>query len=307
MENNALQYIRHCKLVIAGSGGEGLDVSGLRITFEVKKADAETPNTATIRVYNMAESTVKRIKNEFDRVILQAGYDSNFGVIFDGNIKQVIFGRESNTDTYVDIFAGDGDDAYNFAIVSTTLAKGSTQQQQVQTCADSFAAHGTGKGYIGGDFTGTKLPRGKVMYGMARDYLRRSAQTTNTSWSVQDGKLQFVERGGMLPGQAVVLTSKSGLIGTPEQTNDGIKADCLLNPLLKIGGLVKIDERSVQEAKLPDTDEKSEANAPASIAADGVYRILTVEYKGDTRGQAWYSSLVCLAVDESAPPGKKVK
>ena len=304
---NALQYIRHCKLIIADSGGEGLDVSGLRIVFTIKKADAETPNSAEIRVYNMAQNTAQRIKKEFDRVILQAGYDSNFGVIFDGNIKQVIFGRENNTDTFVDSFAGDGDDAYNFAIVSQTLAAGSTQQQQVQVCADSFAAHGTGKGYIGGDFTGTKLPRGKVMYGMARDYLRRSAATTGTSWSVQDGKLQFVEHGGLLPGQAVVLTSKSGLIGTPEQTNDGIRAECLLNPLLKIGGLVKIDERSIAEAKLPDTDEKSEANKPASINADGLYRLLTVEHSGDTRGQQWYSSLVCLSVDESAPPGKKVK
>ena len=304
---SALQYIRHCKLIIADSGGDGLDVSGLRITFTVKKADAETPNSAEIRIYNMAQNTAQRIKKEFDRVILQAGYNSNFGVIFDGNIKQVMSGRENNTDTFVDIFAGDGDDAYNFAIVSQTLAAGSTQKQQVQVCADSFAAHGTGKGYIGGDFSGTKLPRGKVMYGMARDYLRRAAATTGTSWSVQDGKLQFVERGGLLPGQAVVLTSKSGLIGTPEQTNDGIRAECLLNPLLKIGGLVKIDERSIAEAKLPDTDEKSEANAPASINADGLYRLLTVEHSGDTRGQTWYSSLVCLSVDESAPPGKKVK
>lgn len=307
MTENALQYIRACKLIIADSGGNGLDVSSLRIVFTVKKADAETPNAAEIRVYNMAPETAARIKKEFSRIILQAGYESNFGTIFDGNIKQVRYGRENGTDTFLDIAAGDGDDAYNFAIVSQTLAAGSTQRQQVQACADSFAAHGTGAGYIGGDMTGTRLPRGKVMYGMARDYLRRSAETTGTSWSVQDGKLQFVERGGLLPGQAVLLTSKSGLIGTPEQTEGGIRATCLLNPLLKIGGKVKIDEESIMEARLPDSEGKDEVNKPASINADGLYRLLTVEHRGDTRGQDWYSELVCLDVDETAPKGKQVK
>jgi len=145
------------------------------------------------------------------------------------------------------------------------------------------------------------------MYGMARDYLRQSAEASSTTWSIQDGKLQLVSLTGTLPNQAILLNSKSGLVGTPEQTNDGITVRCLLNPLLKIGGKVMIDEKDVAEAKLPDTDKKAEANKPASIASDGVYRVLTIEHAGDTRGNDWYSNIVCLDVDETAPPGKQVK
>ena len=145
------------------------------------------------------------------------------------------------------------------------------------------------------------------MYGMARDYLRQSAESTDTTWSVQDGKLQVVSRTAVLPNQAVLLTSKTGLVGTPEQTNDGIKARCLLNPLLKIAVRVKINEEDVASAKLPDTTKDSSANKPADISKDGIYRLLTVEHSGDTRGNDWYSDLVCLDVDATAPAGKQVK
>lgn len=303
---NQLQYIRKCNLLVAGAGKDGLDLSNLRIVFKIKKSDAQTPNTAEIRVYNLAEETAKQIKKEFNRVILQAGYESNYGVIFDGNIKQVRIGRENGVDTYIDIAAGDGDDAYNYAVVNTTLAAGAKQSDQIDAAAGSMSSRGVSKGYVAG--TGeASLPRGKVMYGMARDYLRQSAEASDTTWSVQDGKLQFVPRTEVLPNQAVVLNSKTGLVGQPEQTNDGIKAKCLLNPMLKIGVRVKIDEKDVAEAKLPDTSKDSEANKPAAISSDGIYRLLVVEYSGDTRGTDWYADLVCLDVDASAPAGKQVK
>lgn len=303
---NQLQYIRRCNLLVSKVNGDGLDLGSLRVVFKIKKSDAQTPNTAEIRVYNLAENTAKQIQKEFTKVTLQAGYESNYGVIFAGNIKQIRMGRENGTDTYIDIAAGDGDDAYNYAVVNTTLAAGAKQSDQINAAAGAMSSKGANKGYIG-DTGGAALPRGKVMYGMARDYLRQSAESTDTTWSVQDGKLQVVSRTAVLPNQAVLLTSKTGLIGTPEQTNDGIKARCLLNPLLKIAVRVKINEEDVASAKLPDTSNKNEVNKPAAIASDGIYRLLTVEHSGDSRGNDWYSELVCLDVDASAPPGKQVK
>jgi len=306
MATEQRQYLRQCKLLVSTAGGSGLDLSLLHIKFAVKKSDAQTPNTAEIRVYNVAESTVARIRKEFSRVSLQAGYESNYGVIFDGNIKQVRFGRESGTDTYIDIAAGDGDDAYNFAVVNTTLAAGAKQSDQISAAASPMTARGVKSGYVG-DTGGVKLPRGKVMYGMARDYLRQSAESSDTSWSIQDGKLQFVPLGGVLPAQAVVLNSKTGLVGQPEQTNDGIKIRCLLNPTLKIGGRVRVDEKDVSSAKLPDTAKDAQANKPADVASDGLYRLLVVEHSGDTRGNDWYSDIVGLDIDATQPPNNQVK
>ena len=304
--NESQQYIRRCNLIVADAKGNGLDLSNLRIVFKIKKSDAQTPNTAEIRVYNLAKETASKIRKEFSTVLLQAGYDSNYGTIFAGNIKQVKLGRENGTDSYIDIAAGDGDDAYNFAVVNSTLSAGATQQDQINSAAGSMSVKAVKQGSITG-VESNKLPRGKVMYGMARDYLRQSASATETSWSIQDGKIQFVKLTGLLPSQAVLLNSKSGLIGTPEQTNDGITVKCLLNPQLKIAGRVKIDQENIAEAQLPDTSKKDTVNKPVAIEDDGFYRLLTVEHSGDTRGNEWYSNLVCLGIDATLPANKQVK
>ncbi len=307
METARLQYIRRVNLFATDSAGSGLDLEGLRIKFKVQKNDLQTPNNAEMTIYNMAPETVQRIKKEFTRVILQAGYDANYGVIFDGNIKQAAESRESGTDTYLFIAAGDGDVAYNFAVVNGTLSAGSTQRDQIDFAGVSMRqTGGVQVGHID-TIDDQPLPRGKVMYGPARDYVRQSARTAGASWSVQDGKLQVVKHTEILPGEAVLLNSKTGLVGQPKQTENGIEVRCLLNPMLRIGARVKIDEKDIQRALLPATKPGEAVNTPPSISKDGVYKVIAIDHTGDTHGNDWYSNLVCIDIDETAPAGKKVK
>lgn len=300
------QFLRTCSLVVFGRDGDGLDLSELRIKFSVKRSDTMTPNVADIRVYNLDEQTALRIRKEFTRVILQAGYEGNFGVIFQGNIKQVILGRESATDTFIDIVAGDGDRAYNFAIVNATLAKGATQADQVKAAVTAMSPKGVTAGHLG-EMPTNQLPRGKAMYGNARNYLRETAQTTQSSWSIQDEKVTFVKKKAYLPGERVVLTSKTGMIGTPQQTNEGVNVKCLLNPNIKIATRIQIDNSSIQRFKINLSVPNSAANIPAPLTADGVYYVLVVEHSGDTRGVEWYSSLICLNIDVTTNPINSVQ
>lgn len=294
-QHEGRQWIRECSLIVGASGGAGLDLSPLRITFATKKGDVETPNSAEIQVYNLAPETVSRIRREFTRVVLAAGYVGNSGIIFDGQIRQARTWRENGVDTVLSILAADGDRAYNFATVNTTLAAGSKPADHVQVCQQAFTAQGTGAGHVS-DLPGQSLPRGKVMYGMARKYMRDSADTTDTTWSIQDGKMQMVPVKGYLPGEAVMLTHETGLVGTPEQTQDGISVRCLLNPRLRIGGRIKLNNASVKQAQ---TDLKAAALRPAKLDYDGIYRILKVEFNGDTRGNDWYANMVCIGIDDT--------
>lgn len=296
------QFLRQCTLLVSDKNGDGLDLSQLRIKFVIKRSDTQTPNMAEIFIYNLEEQTAKRIKNEFSKVVLQAGYKDNFGVVFQGNIKQVFEGRENATDTFLFIVAGDGDLSYNFAIVNTTIAAGAGNVEQVNAAVKAMTATGgTTAGNLG-DFPTAKLPRGKVMYGMARDYLRTTAETTDKTWSIQDGKVQFVPVTSYLPGEAVVLSSKTGMVGTPVQTNEGINVKCLLNPKLKVGGRVQLNNADVARLKIDLSQPNSPANIPAPLTADGVYYILVIEHQGDTRGTEWYSTLTCLNLDVTANP-----
>ena len=215
------QWLRRCSLLVGPKEGGALELGELRVAFTVKVSEQETPNSASIRVYNLSEATAGRIRKEFTRVILQAGYQGNCSVIFDGNITKVALGQEGGPgagknggegeglDTCLEISAGDGDRAYNYALVNTSLAAGSTPDDHVRACMKAFSAKGIEPGYIP-LLPGQKLPRGKVMYGMARAYMRDTARRTGTAWSFQKGKMQMVPASGYLPGEAVVLSAGTG-------------------------------------------------------------------------------------------------
>lgn len=295
-------YLRKCSLIV-GSGGQGLELAELRVVFKTHHADFETPNHADIRIYNLADDTARRIDKEFTKLVLQGGYEGNFGLLFGGNIRQVRRGRENGTDTYVDILASDGDRAYNYAVVNQTLAAGSTAEDQARAAQAALAGEGVEPGYVP-ELNAPALPRGRVMYGMARKAMRDAAEATDTTWSIQNGRAQMVPRQGYLPGEAVLLTSASGLIGQPEQTNEGIRVRALINPRFRVGGRIKLDNASIVEYR---TEIKASAfNKAPRLDEDGLYRILAVDFSGDTRGNDWYADLTCVGIDDSAPIGSKI-
>lgn len=282
-----------------------IDLSALRIRFVVRQWDIQTPNYTVIRVYNLKSETAQKIQKEFTSVVLQAGYqDGNYGVIFSGTVKQIKRGREDQVTTYLDIMAADGDQSYNFGTVNTSLAAGSTANDHVKAIA---AGMGLQVGFAS-PLPASKLPRGKVIYGMGRDHMRTVANATNSSYSIQDGKLQIISLTGYAPGEAVVLTSKTGMIGMPEQTEDGIRVTCLLNPQIKIGTRLQIDNASIQRAaKDPSLQGELSFNFLPQISDDGFYRTLVCNFIGDTRGNDWYSDITCLAVNDTVTPSLAVK
>ena len=306
MSDSAQQFLRKSVLLVSNAAGQALDLSQLRIKFSVKKSGVMTPNTGEFRVYNLSDETVALIKKEFSQVTFQAGYEANFGVIFKGTIKQTISGRENSTDTFLDIIAGDGDEAYNFAIVNVTLAAGSSTSSQLNAAIAPMGKFGVTPGFVG-PLTPNQLPRGKTMYGNAKEHVRLIADTNDFNWSIQDEQVYFIKSSTYLPGEVVVLNSKTGMIGTPQQTIEGIKCKCLLNPQLKIHGRAQLDNATVAQYKIDFLQPGSAANTPVPLTADGVYYILVAEHEGDTRDVPWYTSLVLLNIDPSSNPLNSVK
>lgn len=318
------QWLRKVGLIVS-TGTKGLDLSNLRIRFQVFAPDEGAPPTAIIRVFNLSATTAKTVQKEFQTVTLQAGYErGNYGIIFQGTIKQFRRGRENQTDTYLDIMAADGDYMSNFVHLDRTLAGGAEVQarydaikQQIAQQTDAqFQNNAGGAGDPSGAIPpqyntfGGVLPRGKVMWGLPRAQLDILANTTNTSWNIQNGKINIKLVTGYLPGEAVILNSANGMIGIPEATNNGIEVTCLINPLLRVGGRVHIDNASINTVNVREqTGFPTTASIArfADVTNDGFYRIIVIEHRGDSWGNEWYSSLVCLSIDPSAAPNNSVK
>lgn len=287
-------------------GNDAFDLSQMHCRFRTVQADFESPNSLSVRIYNVSNKTLQQVQ-EYSRVVLQAGYPGNYGVIFDGTIKQFGIGRENAKDTYLDIFASDGDLAYNFAFVNKTLAPGASDSEVLQAALDEMALGGVYLGYQPGDAGVSYLPRGKVAFALGRQVIRTYAQTKKMTWSIQNGKIQLIPLDGYKPGEIPDITALSGLIGQPEQTGAGITFKHLLNPRFSVGQAIRIDNKSINQViaqkdrELPVAyNSLTQALSLAKVSTDGLYRLLVAEHEGDTRGQAWYTHCTALAIDASS-------
>jgi hypothetical protein len=305
------QFLRKLSLVVASSTGNGFDFGSFWCTFNVRRGDLQTPNSLDARIYNVKDATANTIsQKEFTSISLSAGYAGGaLGLLFKGSIKQFRKGRVNQLDSYVDITAADGDQAYNYATIAQTSPAGAKPGSVADLIQSALAAKSgqqpITKGYQP-KFKDTKSIRGRVLFGMARDQCRDFALQNACKWSVQDGALTFIPWVSYVQGGDVPLISvKTGLIGVPEQTQAGLNVRVLLNPNLKVGTLIKLDAQVNQfrfgldlpsQATNPAIALQNQL-APGSGPNQGLYYVMVANHTGDTRGQNWYTDLVCLAVD----------
>lgn len=289
---------RRVQLLIGQDDGQWLDVSELRIRFHVEQALVGKPGHAVITVNNMANDTAQRIQREGAPVILQAGHEGNAGLIFRGTAIQIRRGRESQTDTFLEITAIDGDVAYMYATVNVSMAAGWTHTDQLKEMQKGMQAKGVDPGYTG-ELYQNKAVRGKALFGAVRDHMHDFSVSTGTEWAINMGKMDVVPVGGILPDEAFLLTPDTGLIGMPTQSVDGIHVRALLNPCFRAGAQVKLQNSSIVMAQINPAYADVTYNAPIDL--DGAYKIYNVSHTGDTRGNDYYTDMICTGLNTPPP------
>lgn len=321
------QYLRQCSLVVANSSGQGLELGALRVVFEVRRGDTQTPNTCDARVYNLSTNTSNALRyrgaSEFTQLALKVGYQGQpLAQIFYGSIKQVRQGREDQKNSYIAITAAANDEAYNFAPVAFTLSKGNLAQNAVTSILGTMAqaVQGSPTGGSGGQpltkgympqFNPNQFIRGRVYFGSARDEMRDFAKSQDCKWWMDNGQLSVVPMTSYIPGPPVLITPSTGLIGVPEQTQNGLMVRVLMNPSIKVAQTIKLDSTDINQLRF-GLDSQSVGNnltlqqGAAKLNGDGLYYVMRVEHFGDTRGTNWYTDLTCLAVDATVTPPSSV-
>jgi len=276
-------YGRRYKLIIGTSETSGIEVTSLRCTFTVEKSMSSDPNPSIIQIFNLSANTQNNILTNGTRVIIEAGYvGPQYGLIFDGDIVRSMKRGEASTNKITELIAQDGDVFLNSGFISVSYAAGQTSEDVIKGMA-GIADPDMSVGSLSGNLKGTQLARGKAMFGQPKDYARNIAKGEGALFYVCDRKINLVKPMDLPTDEIISLTPASGLIGTPEQTDDGVKARCLLNPLLNLNKLVHIDNGLVQQ------------DAKAGALSTGVYKIISLKHIGDTRGQDWYTDLTGIA------------
>ena len=292
----AQQYLRKASLVVelAGNGADTLlDLSKLQFTFQTQAWTLATPKAIQLRIYNLNDKTAKSVTEAGAKIFLSAGYEGNNGSIFEGEIVQVRTGRENGTDTYLDITAVDGDGIYNYSLVNITVAAGTDVIGRVGAIAK---AAGISTGTVAVQTNGEKLHRGRTYFGLAREHLSSLCGTIGANWTINNGKLDVIGQNAYKEGDIPLLTTATGMIGVPEQMELGISVRVLLNPHIEINKQVQIDNKSIQQYQYGiDKESQSRIMLQPPTSADGKYKVLYVTHTGDTRGNDWFTDLVCYA------------
>ena len=304
-QNGAQLWMRKWKLTVGTpSGQNALDLSLLDFEFDIEMQEMVPPWIGRIKVWNPGDQVTGVLASkQMTKVSLFAGYQApstQYGSLFQGQINYFKIGRQT-TDTYIEIFATTMDPALNAAIVNTWLPAGWGDNDAIQALVTAMAPFGISLGQIT-DLGNKTSPRGRLLYGMARDYLRDIARTHDAQFFTDlDGKLHLLKEGDILKmgNQTVpVLNGRTGLIDVATRTMDGaVEVKCLLNPSIRPGMQIHIDNASVAEIKTVDTTNLVADAFRLSMGsyinkADGYYPVGSVRHQGQNRGNPWYSQIV---------------
>lgn len=257
-----------------------LDLTDLDIAYKVECATARAPNVAEIRVWNLAPNTRAQIE-QGGTVILHAGFEDP-PLLFRGDSRRVWTEADGLVDWVTVIQGRDGGRAYSEATFSQSYIPGT---QVVRVLRDVIDVMEIGVGNLD-EFASayamrngsTTFPDGYVAHGRASRVLNDLVRAGGLRWSVQRNALQLQQGGQPLQTRAVVLSSDSGLLGSPTWDERGqrtqgrhglLTAEALVQPGLEPGKRVHVEARLVT----------------------GDFEVRKAVYHGDTHGNDWNVTL----------------
>jgi len=246
-------------------------------------------------------------------VTLSAGYQSgNYGVIWQGPVFQAMYERENAVDLKLTLYCLISFYEVNRQFVKDTIAAGFTQEQQLQRIIQLTTSQGTlnpatiESFKVSPNISQQKLPRGKVVFGSPGKYFTEIAEGNNMQWWLTHKGLNFgnpaedVTQAGTpkivfspptLPGlnttgpQLFNSTANGIIVGTPQQTQQGVSFRALLDPRVVVEKpllTVKIDNSQLRL-------QKRQLNQYIGVLdQDGIYVVGGARFRGDTRGNDWY-------------------
>lgn len=216
----------------------GIDLP-FTIEFDVTRAiGGGFSNNATISIYNLAESTRKKIFKDaytsdiYKGIELKAGYNDTIPTIFKGNIIQA--GSVRRGVNYITtIQCADGGFGVTNGQINKEFPKGTTQAQIFGILIRSMPNIQTG-----------------AISKLGADHLRGSAYSGNSAeilGELSDGAF-FVdlEKGYVLgdsdalEGTLALIDASTGLLGTPVKEEKGLTLQMIFEPRLLVGQVIEL-------------------------------------------------------------------
>lgn len=274
---------------------------GLRITFQVTHFAGGALSVAEITMYNVSPYAQRQmlgygISKKYEFISLEAGVGDLFGAVFVGQIVNVQRHLEDGGATKgIRFFCKSSAKERDQNLINLTLSPETDPVQIIEACAEPFGAEIR----FYGDFSDLpRRSRGSVLQGSPTACLNELSATYGFRWMVENDAIKIIRNGFAMPFSGLVITSGSGMIGSPVVSDTEVGIRYLLNPKLKLGDTIKLESMAPRF-------EFSGAffyDIPRTIG-EGYYQINSLAFAGDSHGDQWEAQISCLRLDAAAQAG----
>lgn len=223
----------------------------LHFEFDATRSLKRDPNRLTARIYNLKADTRAAIEalDTAARVSLEAGYKTTqLAEIFRGNYV-TSYTQRSGADLITTVEASDGGEA-QFASHSKSFTRGTALRAAIENLvAAAKIEPGNLKEIFERDtvLASSTFAAARVVKGNAFTTIVQLLNGVGYGASLQNNQLQILKNEAALPGQAILLSTKTSLIGTPSVTTDNVtkvkrvRCESLMNTDIAPGKQVRLE------------------------------------------------------------------
>lgn len=254
----------------------------LRMRAKVDKAGGVSMTSMQLQIFGMSLSIMNQLSTlgmlvsavQRNSVVLQAGDVNGMTTVFNGTITAA-WTDPAMPDVSMMIEAQAGLAEAVLPSQPVTYADGLDVAEGMSALATSMGLTFENNG------VNVKLPA-SYFSGSARDQARAIADAAGINWLIDNGTLAIWPRNGYRPGDAVMISKDTGMVGYPEYTAQGIKVDSLFNPGVKFGGKIQV------KSELFDPK-----NNPQGLPASGIWSVYKLGYDlaSNDPGGPWFSRI----------------
>lgn len=210
--------LRYSSYQATGRRGALEERQTLRIQATVTKTLSPEPNTASVTLYNMARDSYEQIRIPGLSCTIEAGYAQDMGLslIFVGRLMIPSYAI-APPDTMVKLSVIDGGQEALGRYVAVSASASTPADVVIQRIAGQA---GIDLLPLPQGFPYKIYQQGWAHQGPVSDALTYACNFADLEWSIQNGKLQILQRGAGSNIPAIVLSPETGMIGSPEVLQD---------------------------------------------------------------------------------------
>lgn len=294
--DNNKQFRRTYELTIGDPQAKGVFINGdeennegLAINFSITKNidNSKDNDRCSISITNLSEDSINYIKEKSSAVILKVGYNGDNKLLFQGIVQELeTDDRTGNVDRVTSLRCVPADAFIYNSNVSKTFPENTTPRQIINYLIGN--SQSLSRASFNSDNIDVSFPFGYSIEGSTQQVLKELARDFKFDWRISSDKLYIsdpdkYEKPNSVE-RAFLFTPNTGMIGRPifvtgdgrdvedsENRRKGVKFKSLINPLVRPGSAVKVQDTALK----------------------GVYRVNSVEYRGDWRGNSWEATYTC--------------